>query len=202
MSLDNGLSNNESATSRRNRDSLDEQQIKDQLTRFYVFIVDRMPCNTIENIVTKDISFNDITHDLLDARQIGQGQLVAFVQKRSIMEDCGKPSRPFSHPLKKCKALTFASLYKVQKQCSSKDHTIKADRSTLQRLLIALEAGRKVNLPEILSHELLPVPLSLSKMDGSLRAGQKLVLTAALTKVVNCPKRLQISEQSTLIISD
>ena len=166
---------------------------------FYVFNVDRMPCNTIENIVTKDISSNDIAQDLLGARQIGQGQLVAFLQNILIMVDCGKPSRPFLNPLKICKAVTFGSLYKVQIECSSKDHTIKADRSSLQRLVIALEAGREVNLPEILSHELLPVPLSLSEMDGSLPTGQKSVLTAALTRAVNCQKRLQISEQSTLI---
>ena len=36
------------------------------------------------------------------------------------------------------------------------------------------------------------MPLSLSEMDERV--------TAALTKTVNCPERLQISEQSTLII--
>ena len=60
----------------------------------------------------------------------------------------------FPDQLKKCKALTFGSLYKnnvLQKQCPSKDHRVKADRSALQRLVIAIEAGRKVNnLPEIL----------------------------------------------------
>ena len=43
------------------------------------------------------------------------------------------------------------------------------------------------------------MPLSLSEMDETLQTGYKSVLTAALTKYVNCPERLQISEQSTLI---
>ena len=129
--------------------------------------------------------------------------LVAFVSSRLIVEDCGKSSRPFTRSMKKCKALTFGSLYKInvlQKQCSSKNHQVKSDRSALQRLVIALEADRKVNLTEILSHELLPVPLSLFEMDESLRTGQKSVRTATLTKAVNCSERLHISEQSTLII--
>ena len=43
---------------------------------------------------------------------------------------------------------------------------MKADRNVLQRLIIAYEAGRSVDLPSVLTHELLPVPLSLAEMNG------------------------------------
>ena len=37
---------------------------------------------------------------------------------------------------------------------------LKADRNILQRLVTSYEAGRSVDLPAILKHELIPVPVS------------------------------------------
>ena len=46
----------------------------------------------------------------------------------------------------------------------------------MQRLVAAYEAGRPVDLSRILKHELAPVSLSLTEIDGSLRTGNKSML--------------------------
>ena len=91
-----------------------------------------------------------------------------------------------------CNAKTFASLYKVVKDSKDKDKrtVLKADRNVLQRLVTAYEAGRPVDLPAVLKHELLPVPILLAEMNGSLRTGNKSVLADKLTKDMVCPEAI------------
>ena len=56
---------------------------------------------------------------------------------------------------------------------------MKADRNVLQHLLIAHEAGRPYDLPLVLKHELLSVPLSLTELNDTFRTGNKSVLANA-----------------------
>jgi len=66
-------------------------------------------------------------------------------------------------------------LYHVVKSSKEKNKTtiLRADRNVLQRLIIAYEAGLKVDLHSVLKYELMPVPVSLTEMNGSLRTGQE-----------------------------
>ena len=64
---------------------------------------------------------------------------------------------------------------------SDKEKALKVDCSVLQRLIIAHQAGKKVNLDEILCHELLPVPIALAEMNGNLRTGPTAKLSQELT---------------------
>lgn len=57
-------------------------------------------------------------------------------------------------------------MYDVPKDSNQKDKTVKGDRSILQILFTAYEAGRYVYLEEILQHELLSVPVSLAETNG------------------------------------
>jgi hypothetical protein len=80
---------------------------------------------------------------------------------------------------------------------------LKADRSILQRLITAYEAGRHVNLSEILCHELLPVPISLAETNGSLRTRDKSILTNVLISNIPTPPSLDnsmLGTDATLII--
>ena len=49
---------------------------------------------------------------------------------------------------------------------SSAKNVIKADIEIMQRIIVAYEAGRNVDLGSILNHELLPVLLALAEMNG------------------------------------
>ena len=63
---------------------------------------------------------------------------------------------------------------------AKKRQTIKSDRNLFQWLLVAKDSGRDVDLKNILSHELTPVPLALADTDGNLRPTNK----AALGRII------------------
>ena len=115
--------------------------------------------DTLQNIMSKDIATLEIQQSLLTAKECGQTQVDEFLNQRLLPTDERKVK--FSDPLHKNKALTFASLYEVISSAHSRNEKkkiLKADRSILQRLIMAYEA-RTVNLHNILKRELLPVPL-------------------------------------------
>jgi len=93
-------------------------------------------------------------------------------------------------------APTIDNLHVYQVVKSSKDNNkttiLRADRNVLQRLIIAYEAGRKVDLHSVLKYELLPVPVALAEMNGSFRSGQKSVLADLITSGINCPSEIEL----------
>ena len=101
-------------------------------------------------------------------------------------------------------APTFCTLYKVVKNTKDKDKKVvlKADRNVLQRLIIWYEAGRPVDLPSVLKHELLPMPLSIAEMNDTLRTGNKSVLVNVITAGINCPEAIELHEASSCNIID
>lgn len=60
----------------------------------------------------------------------------------------------------------FSSLYAEEKKESEKSATIKANRSILQRIVTAYDAGRREDLPRILSRELMVVPFAIVDVNG------------------------------------
>lgn len=86
----------------------------------------------------------------------------------------------------KNKAMTYDSLHKFVQLPKGKQNAIKVDRSILQRLITAYRAGRKVNLENILQHEL-PIPLYLTTTNGCLSSTHKTMMVNILTKQVQTP---------------
>ncbi|KAG1701751.1 Serine/threonine-protein kinase Chk2 [Nymphon striatum] len=70
----------------------------------------------------------------------------------------------------------------------------------VQRMITAYEAGRKVNLDDILQHELASVPLSIAQFNGSLRTGTKATLVAAIADDIASNPNINHNEQQHLII--
>ena len=64
-----------------------------------------------------------------------------------------------------------------------------ADRDLFGRLLIVAN-DRQINLKEVLSYELSPVPIALAHPDGSLRKTNKSVLSAVIEKGISVLPRL------------
>jgi len=160
---------------------------------------------TLQNIATKDLSTKEIQESLLYAKELRQEELNAFVKERLIVaEQCSKPNISFHETLHKNNAPTFATLYKVVKDSKDKDKKkiLTADRSVHQRLITAYEAGRPVDLPSVLKHELLPVPVSLAEMNGSLRTGNKSILAHVITEGIDCPEIINLHDTSSCLIID
>ncbi len=70
----------------------------------------------------------------------------------------------------------------------------------LHRLITTYEAGREVNMQDILKHELMPVSVSIAETNQTLRSGNKSVLAEVLTKEVICPAAVTLEGDSTLVI--
>lgn len=149
----------------------------------------------LKNSVTKDLVTEAIQESLLNAKALGQAQLDRFVKERLVIEiGQNEPAKKFYDTLHLNKAQTFASLYEVIRKGSKteKETVLQADRCILQRLIAAYQAGRNVNMEEILQHELMSVPLSLAETNGMLRSGDKKIIADLLLEGTVCPPNIQL----------
>ena len=78
---------------------------------------------------------------------------------------------------------TFATLYEVKQHGKPQDKqkVMKTDRSVLHRLVVTYQAGRQVDINHLLEHDLIPVPVAIAEMNGTLKAGNKASLGEKLT---------------------
>ena len=183
---------NETTKGRMKLDSRDEDALLSVLQSFGLFS-DKLP-QTLQNIANKDLATQDVEEDLLTAAQKGQDQLDAFVEERLLPTEERRVG--FWDRLQQNKYLTFATIYEVKQSDvkSIKAKTIKADRNIFQRLITAYEAGRPVNLNNIMTHELFVVLLSLAETNGQLRSGSKAILANILTAGIPCPNSFEATD--------
>jgi hypothetical protein len=204
LGLDDNLTHNESTTGRQRKDTLQEDALLANLHRFDVFSPTANA--TLQNIATKDLATREIESSLIRVAQQGQKQLETFVTER-MKNTRGEPGHgnanppAFHDPLPRNNAPTFASLYEVGKGGKGKDKqtVMKADRNLHHRLIVAYEAGRTVDLKGLLQHELMPVPVSIAEMNGTLRTGSKSLLADTLTAGITCPQSITIEDSSCII---
>lgn len=197
LHIDDDLTPNEATSSRMKRDNSDETCILEVLKTFRAFETAET-CGQLVNIATKDVATSDIQDSLLNAEKLGKQQLREFVSQRLVERKV-----KLMDTVHKAKALTFTSLYDVQKDAAKgKTEVLKSDRQIFQRLITAYQSGRPVDLDKILRHELVKVPMSIAEENGSLRSGNKAMLVDVLTKDVNCPPEIEIpkDEYSCLVI--
>ena len=188
---------NECGVSRKKRDEADEGRIIEVLQHLNMF---GTSSTALQNIATKDLASSDIESSLLDAEKLGREQLELFVKQRIIKPIDGKQRIDLTAPLARNEALTFASLYTVSTDVGGKPATIKADRNILQRLVTAYRSGRPVNLDNILKHELLPVPVALSSLNGTLNTENKSILADILSCSISTPPQVTVTGSASLVI--
>ena len=105
----------------------------------------------------------DVANDLMRARQVGEKVCQQFKTERI---ESSTPKTKFHDPLKLNKLKTFASLAK-QKTVNSNGRALilKADRSLFGRMMIT-DQRRKIEVRELLSHSLGPLPWALATPEG------------------------------------
>ena len=130
----------------------------------------------------------------------GQKQVKDCVEHRLLATQGESQYTELGSPLHKNKVHPFSSLYYIRKGNKGKQKTIKVDSNIQQRFITAYTAGRQGNLGNVLTHELMPVPVSLAEMDGSLCVGNKSSLIDVLIQNVSTPSEIEIKAPSTLII--
>ena len=137
---------------------------------------------------------------LLDARQLGQHLVDTFIKEQLVVTEAGSNSLvSLCAPLPRNNGSTFSTLYHVSKNSKEKDwrRLVKTDS-----LITAYQAGSDVDLPAILKHELMSVPVSLAEMNDTLRTGNMSVLAEFLTTSINCSEVIDIGDQSSTLIID
>ena len=188
---------NECGVSKKKKDEAYEGRIIEVLQRLNMF---GTSSTTLQDTATKDLASSDIESSLLDAEKLGREQFELFVKERIIRPIDGKQRIGLTAPLARNKALTFASLYTVSTDVGGKPATIKADRNILQRLVTADRSGRPVNLDKILKHELLPVPVALSSLNGTLNTGNISILADILSCSISTPQQVAVTGSASLVI--
>lgn len=105
----------------------------------------------------------DVANDLMRARQVGEK---GYQQFKTESIEISTPKTKFHDPLKLNKLKTFASLAK-QKTVNSNGRALilKADRSLFGRMMIT-DQRRKIEVRELLSHSLGPLPWALATPEG------------------------------------
>lgn len=140
----------------------------------------------LSNLATGVVMPRDVSSLLLQAEKLGEKEMNALIKKKINSNAVG-----FWEALPKMKIKTFASLAKkVQvKQSDEKLVKINADRSLFGRLLIASNTGN-IDLRDVLTYELSPVPCALAHTDGTLRKSNKSILLTVLEDSVQVLPRL------------
>lgn len=191
---------NEATAARRARDSRDEESLFRSLTYFNVFAPIRYS-GFIQNIVTKDVATEKIQNFLLNVAEDGEKQVLVFVNERLIG---GKDAVRISieEPLKQNIVASMKTLYEpTKKETQPQQKTLKVHGNMLQRLVMAFEAGRAMNLEKMLERELQEYPLALVEPDGQLRSGNPLDINVLIKPQECCAAISNVKSESHLIVS-
>ena len=120
------------------------------------------------NIETGVVAPCDVTHDLLNAKSIGQKAMAVFVEERLNLCET-----QLSSPIKRFKLKTFANVHPTKnKRSVTKVKSIDADRELFGRLVV-ISKDRKVDLKKFFKFKLSEIPLALANDDGSLAKTNK-----------------------------
>ena len=156
---DDVYTHTECTKARRIKDDGDEARMATYLKQNGVF---HNKVDTLQNMINNDLVTVSIEESLLGAECLGKKKLIEFVEKSISLAADNDLHVDLKVPIRKNKAVTFASLYTVVQDVKGKRSTIKMNRNSLQRLITAYMAGREVNVDNILQHKLMSVSLYLA----------------------------------------
>jgi len=129
---------------------------------------------SLVNFATGVVMPTEDADSLVQSTEKGRAQMNSFVSERLNSNKVSFWDPVSNLKIKKIKTLTK----KIQvKAADEKVITVGADRDLFGRLLIVANV-RQINLKEVLSFELSPVPVALAHPDGSLRKTKKSVLSS------------------------
>ena len=153
---------------------------------------------SLVNVATGVVLPENVAECLLACKRKGQEQMTKFIVERLNTNEVS-----FWDPIPKLKVKTFSSMTKkvTVKASDDKIATVSADRDLFGRLLIVANA-RQINLMEVMTYELSPIPCALAHQDGTLRKNAKCQLANIIEKLVNVVPRLEVSPENTVYILD
>ena len=129
---------------------------------------------------TGTLSPPDVARDLLGAQKIGAEAYEAF--RRDRLED-ETPKTQFHDKLTKKWLKTFADIRKKPSTNNPNKVILQADRKLFAHMVLVAES-RHIQMSDVLSHPLGPLPWALANGDGTLRKTNKAALARELEKQV------------------
>ena len=165
---------------RKRRDEEDVQKVMEVISQW------RNPLETADDLVSLSsgsIASSALKEDLLKAEEKGKSALVSFVQDRLTNSAVGS-----FETLPRLKLGKFEEVKKTVNQ-GGKSFVLRADRNLFARLLV-IGQSRQIDLRDLLTHELGPVPWSLATYDGSLAKTNKSALAKLLEDGVEILRNL------------
>ena len=164
----------ESGSIRTKQDEEDVQKVMEVISQW------RNPFETSEDLVSLSsgsIASNTLKEDLLKAEEKVKSAFVSFVQDRLTSSAVG-----FFETLPRLKLGKFGEVKKMVNH-GGKSFVLRADRNLFARLLV-IGQSRQIDLRDLLTHELGPVPWSLATYDGALAKTNKSALAKLLEEDV------------------
>ena len=131
---------------------------------------------------TGKVATPDVEYDLLRAKDIGEKAYQLFREQRL---QSSPPKVKFHDKITKAKLKTFTHLNKKVSVNAGRNQEVirKADRRLFAQMIVIAES-RNVQMREVLSHPLGPLPWSLATPDGLMRKTNKASLEKELQKNV------------------
>ena len=175
----------------------DEEDARKLVSRFNRFQIFRQTENLVV-VTTGDVANEEIKEDLLSAEENGKNIVNEFVLHTLIKRDI-----KFHDSLKQQNLKTFETLYSVPVSLEKgKSVVVKANRDLLRRVVVALESGREVDVDAIMQRELLPIPLSIATLDGTLRQATAKSDPSSILKENACQSEPPVNQNKTCTIID
>ncbi|XP_014665188.1 PREDICTED: uncharacterized protein LOC106807386 [Priapulus caudatus] len=130
------------------------------------------------SISTGIVAPANVAKDLLEAKDKGVTAYKEFHQDRLGMD----AKKDFFEPLKRQKLKTFSNL-KVKRTYQTQGRTIimKADRNLFAKMAL-IGQTRQLDMKDVLSYRLGPIPWALANPEGTLRKTSKALLAKRLKK--------------------
>ena len=153
------------------------------------------PSEELLSLSSGYVASESMKADLLLAKEKGATALTAFVKERLVTNSTG-----FFQTLPKLKLGSFRDAQKkTSVTAGDRNFIIRADRNLFARLLV-IGQSRQMDLKDLLSHELGPLPWSLASSDGSLANTNKAIFSKLLENGVECQPTLP--DLTTAVIID
>lgn len=133
----------------------------------------------------------DVQNDLLSAKEKGKKAYEEFKYDRL------EKNEAFFNPISKIQLKMFKSSKEVKRRTTNKEVVLKTDRNLFGNIILIAE-NRSLNMQEVFSHPLGPLPWSLANPDGSLKKTNKSSLASFLENKISFSDRIT-GESATII---
>ena len=163
------------------RDQSDVQTVQDTITSLFVHTFSESQLVILSSGI---VATEKIESGLLEADAKGEEQMKNFIEKRLVDQTID-----FYEPIKQLNLGMFSSLKKVKVKTYNKVTEFSAQSNIFGKISL-IQQNRKINLQEVFSDPLGPIPWALGEANGELKKSRKAKIMHELEKGVTRVERV------------